>query len=161
MPACAVGIWDRAAARLEHLQRKACSVQAADIVRVVGIGRNEYISIMNQCKAKKLLWRVNKAIVKEFLPTEPLPPNTMQPWWIARVVNLSECQCIHGAQCLPPLCVQLLPCTSDLFQGPAPGMRGAWCMFCLNTRLLLTVVSAVCFDCRCAWPLFCGYGRMQ
>jgi FAM91 N-terminus len=53
----------------------------------VGIGRNEYIDIMNKCKAKKLLWRVNKAIVKEHLPTDPLPLD-VQPWWIVHVVNL-------------------------------------------------------------------------
>ena len=38
-----------------------CHYQAADILRVVGIGRNQYIDLMNQCKAKKLLWRINKA----------------------------------------------------------------------------------------------------
>ncbi len=62
-------------------------IQAADIVRMVGIGRNEYIATMNKCKAKKLLWRVNKAIVREHLPAEPLDIER-QPWWIAHVVNL-------------------------------------------------------------------------
>ncbi len=63
--------------------------QAADIVRIVGIGRNEYIATMNKCKAKKLLWRMNKAVVKEHLPTEPLELSK-QPWWTAHVVNLGE-----------------------------------------------------------------------
>ncbi|BDA48371.1 Protein FAM91A1 [Coccomyxa sp. Obi] len=62
---------------------------AADIVRHVGIGRNEYIATMNKCKAKKLLWRMNKAVVKEHLPTEPQDV-VKQPWWIAHVVNLGE-----------------------------------------------------------------------
>ncbi|KAK9917406.1 hypothetical protein WJX75_004000 [Coccomyxa subellipsoidea] len=62
---------------------------AADIVRIVGIGRNEYIATMNKCKAKKLLWRMNKAVVKEHLPVEPLEL-TKQPWWTAHVVNLGE-----------------------------------------------------------------------
>ena len=66
-----------------------CMVQAADIVQLVGIGRNEYIAIMNKCKAKKLLWRVNKSIAKEFLPASPLDINT-QPWWRVGVVNLSK-----------------------------------------------------------------------
>lgn len=65
-------------------------MQAADIVRVVGVGRNQYIDLMNQCKAKKLLWRVNKAIAKDLLPTEPLDPQ-LQPWWIAHIVNLGVC----------------------------------------------------------------------
>lgn len=63
--------------------------QAADIVQLVGIGRNEYIAIMNKCKAKKLLWRVNKSIAKEYLPVTPLDLN-MQPWWTVGVVNLSK-----------------------------------------------------------------------
>ena len=58
------------------------------MVRVTGIGRNEYIATMNKCKAKKLLWRVNKALAKEFLPTEPLTPAAMQPWWLVSTVNL-------------------------------------------------------------------------
>ena len=64
-------------------------MQAADIVQQVGIGRNEYIAIMNKCKAKKLLWRVNKSIAKEFLPVTPLDIN-VQPWWTVGVVNLSK-----------------------------------------------------------------------
>ena len=60
-------------------------------MHIVGIGRNEYIATMNKCKAKKLLWRVNKSIAKEFLPTEPLTME-LQPWWQVGVVNLGEAQ---------------------------------------------------------------------
>ncbi|KAK9836344.1 hypothetical protein WJX81_007135 [Elliptochloris bilobata] len=62
---------------------------AADVVKVVGIGRNEYIATLNKCKAKKLLWRVNRAIARELLPAEPLPLAKFD-WWIAHVVNLGE-----------------------------------------------------------------------
>ena len=58
-------------------------------MRLVGIGRNEYIATMNKCKAKKLLWRVNRSIVKEHLPTEQLETEK-QDWWIAHVVNIGE-----------------------------------------------------------------------
>ncbi len=75
-----------------HGQHTLFQVQAADIVQQVGIGRNEYIAIMNKCKAKKLLWRVNKSIAKEFLPVTPLDIN-MQPWWTVGVVNLSRSLC--------------------------------------------------------------------
>ena len=64
------------------------------MVRVTGIGRNEYIATMNKCKAKKLLWRVNKALAKEFLPTEPLVPAAMQPWWLVATVNIGMPLCI-------------------------------------------------------------------
>ena len=72
-------------------KRQPVPLQAADIVHIVGIGRNEYIATMNKCKAKKLLWRVNKSIAKEFLPTEPLTIE-LQPWWQVGVVNLGELQ---------------------------------------------------------------------
>ncbi|CAD7697174.1 unnamed protein product [Ostreobium quekettii] len=62
---------------------------AADIVRKLGIGRNEYIAILDSCKAKKLLWRVNKGIAKEMLPSEPLNI-PLEPWWKVSVVNVSE-----------------------------------------------------------------------
>ena len=66
------------------------------MVRVTGIGRNEYIATMNRCKAKKLLWRVNKALAKEFLPTEPLLPAAMQPWWLVATVNLGMLLSVGG-----------------------------------------------------------------
>eukprot|EP00191_Tetraselmis_sp_GSL018_P022956 CAMPEP_0177627496 /NCGR_PEP_ID=MMETSP0419_2-20121207/31236_1 /TAXON_ID=582737 /ORGANISM="Tetraselmis sp., Strain GSL018" /LENGTH=791 /DNA_ID=CAMNT_0019128657 /DNA_START=65 /DNA_END=2441 /DNA_ORIENTATION=+ len=62
---------------------------AADIMRLLGIGRNEYIEILNQCKAKKLLWRVNKGIAREFLPLEPVD-TPLEPWWQVSVVNIGE-----------------------------------------------------------------------
>jgi hypothetical protein len=44
---------------------------------------------MVQAKSKKLLWRMNKGIVKDFLPSEP---KLMEPegWWTVNLVNLSE-----------------------------------------------------------------------
>eukprot|EP00899_Mesostigma_viride_P024567 jgi/Mesvir1/5295/Mv15395-RA.1 len=59
---------------------------AADIVRVVGIGRNEFIALMNKCKSK-LMWKFNKAIAKDALPLEPVTP-IMEPWWRVSFVNV-------------------------------------------------------------------------
>lgn len=39
----------------------------------------------------QVLWRINKAIVKEFLPAVPLDIY-IDPWWIAHVVNMGETQ---------------------------------------------------------------------
>jgi hypothetical protein len=64
-------------------------LQAADMLRVTGIGRNEYIALMNACKAKKLLWRVNKGIARDLLPAAPLDIK-MEPWWGVQVVNVGE-----------------------------------------------------------------------
>jgi len=62
---------------------------AADIVKVVGISRNEYIATVVQAKSKRLLWRINRSAVKDLLPQEPRHPEP-QPWWRACVVNLGE-----------------------------------------------------------------------
>lgn len=59
------------------------------MLRVTGIGRNEYIALMNACKAKRLLWRVNKGIARDLLPAAPLDVK-MEPWWGAQVVNVGE-----------------------------------------------------------------------
>ena len=37
-------------------------MQAADIVQVMGIGRNEYIAMLNQCKGRRLMWRMNPRV---------------------------------------------------------------------------------------------------
>lgn len=49
-------------------------------------------------QAKKLLWRINKAIAKDLLPTEPQALR-LEPWWVAHVVNLGE-----GLPFLLPAC---------------------------------------------------------
>ncbi|CAI5988632.1 unnamed protein product [Closterium sp. NIES-64] len=60
---------------------------AADALRETGIGRNQFIDIMNRARAK-LMWRVNRGIVKDMLPLEPVP-FPIQPWWLVCVVNLT------------------------------------------------------------------------
>lgn len=63
-------------------------IQAADAVRVLGIGRNEYIAMLNQCKGRRLMWRMNpKGLARELLPTQPCRP-LMQPWWLVSVANI-------------------------------------------------------------------------
>lgn len=62
---------------------------AADALKVVGVGRNQYISIMQQAKSKKLMWRMNKGLVKDLLPQLPIPQSPA-PWWRVCVVNLGE-----------------------------------------------------------------------
>jgi len=37
--------------------------QAADALRLVGVGRNEYIAILNACKNRRVMWRVNRCVV--------------------------------------------------------------------------------------------------
>jgi hypothetical protein len=80
---------------------------AADILRLIGIGRNEYIAKLNACNEKKLLWRVNKSIAKEHLPTEPLDVK-MMGWWRVHNVSLSKLAC-QSVVCL----VQIGSCSNE------------------------------------------------
>ncbi|KAJ1286894.1 hypothetical protein BS78_03G387300 [Paspalum vaginatum] len=61
---------------------------AADALRITGIGRNEFIDIMNKCRSKKIMWKLNKSIAKELLPAEPVDL-AIEPWWGVRFVNFT------------------------------------------------------------------------
>ncbi|KAL2316986.1 hypothetical protein Fmac_030862 [Flemingia macrophylla] len=61
---------------------------AADALRLTGIGRNEFIDIMNKCRSKKIRWKLNKSIAKELLPTQPVD-FPIEPWWGVCLVNLT------------------------------------------------------------------------
>ncbi|KAK9070558.1 hypothetical protein SSX86_010960 [Deinandra increscens subsp. villosa] len=61
---------------------------AADALRLTGIGRNEFIDIMNKCRSKKIMWKLNKSIAKESLPTHPVD-FTIEPWWGVCLVNFT------------------------------------------------------------------------
>lgn len=61
---------------------------AADALRLTGIGRNEFIDIMNKCRSKKIMWKLNKSIAKELLPTQPVD-FAIEPWWGACLVNFT------------------------------------------------------------------------
>ncbi len=65
-------------------------------MRVLGIGRNEYIATLNECKGRRVMWRVNRTgVARELLPSAPLDMR-VEPWWRVAVVNLSECLCCCG-----------------------------------------------------------------
>ncbi|KAK9067793.1 hypothetical protein SSX86_011904 [Deinandra increscens subsp. villosa] len=61
---------------------------AADALRLTGIGRNEFIDIMNKCRSKKIMWKLNKSIARESLPTQPVDI-TIEPWWGVCLVNFT------------------------------------------------------------------------
>ncbi|MED6172025.1 hypothetical protein PIB30_046331 [Stylosanthes scabra] len=61
---------------------------AADALRLTGIGRNEFIDIMNRCRSKKIMWKLNKSIAKELLPTQPVD-FPIEPWWGVCFVNFT------------------------------------------------------------------------
>ncbi|EPS73053.1 hypothetical protein M569_01699 [Genlisea aurea] len=61
---------------------------AADALQLTGIGRNEFIDIMNKCRSKKIMWKLNKSLAKEFLPVEPVE-FLIEPWWGVCLVNFT------------------------------------------------------------------------
>lgn len=61
---------------------------AADALRLTGIGRNEFIDIMNKCRSKKIMWKLNKSIAKDLLPTQPVD-FVIEPWWGVCLVNFT------------------------------------------------------------------------
>ena len=44
----------------------------------MGIGRNEYIDLMNQCRSGRKLFR--RKNVKDLLPIKPIDVH-IEPWW--------------------------------------------------------------------------------
>ncbi|KAF5740192.1 hypothetical protein HS088_TW11G00258 [Tripterygium wilfordii] len=61
---------------------------AADAFRLTGIGRNEFIDIMNKCRSKKIMWKLNKSIAKELLPAQPVD-FPIESWWGVCLVNFT------------------------------------------------------------------------
>ncbi|KAK3135825.1 hypothetical protein QOZ80_5BG0423850 [Eleusine coracana subsp. coracana] len=61
---------------------------AADALRITGVGRNEFIDIMNRCRSKTIMWKLNKSIAKELLPAQPADL-AIEPWWGVRFVNFT------------------------------------------------------------------------
>ncbi|CAN4115470.1 unnamed protein product [Withania somnifera] len=61
---------------------------AADALRLTGVGRNEFFDIMNKCKSKKIMWKLNKSIAKELLPMQPVD-FVIEPWWAVCLVNFT------------------------------------------------------------------------
>ncbi|XP_050526579.1 protein FAM91A1 [Daktulosphaira vitifoliae] len=61
---------------------------AVDCLRLLGIGRNEYIELMNQCRSKSKLFR-KKNDIKPMLPVQPIDIN-VDPWWMVDIGCLYE-----------------------------------------------------------------------
>ncbi|KAK8751572.1 hypothetical protein OTU49_009168 [Cherax quadricarinatus] len=60
---------------------------AADCLRLLGIGRNQYIDLMNQCRSSRKLFR--KKNVRDLLPALP-SDITIEPWWVVCVGCVTE-----------------------------------------------------------------------
>ncbi|XP_045160177.2 protein FAM91A1-like [Mercenaria mercenaria] len=61
---------------------------AADCLRLLGIGRNQYIDLMNQCRSSKKFFR--RKPPRDLLPTKPVEAVTIDPWWVANIGYITE-----------------------------------------------------------------------
>ncbi|XP_032220338.2 protein FAM91A1 [Nematostella vectensis] len=61
---------------------------AADCLRLLGIGRNQYIDLMNQCRSSKKFFR--RKPVKELLPSKPVSLKVLEPWWDVQIGYVTE-----------------------------------------------------------------------
>ncbi len=63
---------------------------AADMLRVIGIGRDQYVPLLQACKAKRILWKVNRdSAIRDQLPKEPVDL-MVEPWWQLRCLQTSK-----------------------------------------------------------------------
>jgi hypothetical protein len=54
---------------------------AVDTMRLLGVGRNQYIDLMNQNRANRRLFRRSKS-VREILPQKPANIAPIEPWLV-------------------------------------------------------------------------------
>lgn len=60
---------------------------AADCLRLMGIGRNQYIDLMNQFRSKKFF---RKRGIRDLLPNRPVTMTRVEPWWVLDVGFVTE-----------------------------------------------------------------------
>lgn len=61
---------------------------AADCLRLLGIGRNQYIDLMNQCRSTKKFFR--RRPIRELLPAQPVEEVQIEPWWTVNIGYITE-----------------------------------------------------------------------
>uniref|UniRef100_A0A8D0E7P4 Family with sequence similarity 91 member A1 n=1 Tax=Salvator merianae TaxID=96440 RepID=A0A8D0E7P4_SALMN len=60
---------------------------AADCLRLLGIGRNQYIDLMNQCRSSKKFFRRKTA--RDLLPVKPVEI-AIEAWWVVQAGYITE-----------------------------------------------------------------------
>lgn len=63
---------------------------AADCLRLLGIGRNQYIDLMNRCRSSKKFFTVRRKPVRDLLPSKPVSDIPIEPWWYINVGYVTE-----------------------------------------------------------------------
>lgn len=63
---------------------------AADCLRLLSIGRNQYIELMNQGRSSKKFFAVRRKTIRELLPAKPVSTLWIEPWWLVNVGYVTE-----------------------------------------------------------------------
>ena len=63
---------------------------AADCLRLLGVGRNQYLDIMNQHRTSKKFFSIIKKVGNELLPSNPVKNIAIEPWWIVNPGYITE-----------------------------------------------------------------------
>eukprot|EP00092_Neocalanus_flemingeri_P039558 GFUD01043074.1.p1 GENE.GFUD01043074.1~~GFUD01043074.1.p1 ORF type:complete len:840 (+),score=271.04 GFUD01043074.1:108-2627(+) len=67
---------------------------AVDCLRLLGIGRNQYIELMNKTRTKTKFGGFTTSLFKksyrDLLPTRPVSSLTILPWWVVQVGYITE-----------------------------------------------------------------------
>lgn len=54
---------------------------AVDAMKILGVGRNQYIDLMNQNRSNRKLFRRGRSL-KEILPQKPVNNYAIEPWYL-------------------------------------------------------------------------------
>jgi len=67
---------------------------AVDCLRLLGIGRNQYIDLMNQTRSKTKFGGFSTSLFrkshKDLLPSRPVSEVQIHPWWVLQVGYITE-----------------------------------------------------------------------
>lgn len=63
---------------------------AADCLRLLGIGRNQFIDLMNRCRSSKKFFSMRRKSVRDLLPSKPVSDVPIKPWWVINVGYVTE-----------------------------------------------------------------------
>ena len=55
---------------------------ASDVLRLLKIGRTEYITILNQARVRGWRWKVSKSKLRDHIPSRPPLDAHVEPYWL-------------------------------------------------------------------------------
>uniref|UniRef100_A0A6I8NLC8 Family with sequence similarity 91 member A1 n=1 Tax=Ornithorhynchus anatinus TaxID=9258 RepID=A0A6I8NLC8_ORNAN len=87
---------------------------AADCLRLLGIGRNQYIDLMNQCRSSKKFFRRKTA--RDLLPVKPVEI-AVEAWWVVQAGFITEDDI--------KICTSVEKCAVDKIIDSGPQLSGS------------------------------------